>query len=112
MNVTHRLFTHRLQLATIGRDARRHSHPFWPRNPPNTRGTEDQPGGSCGKVRIASDLLQRHRTGNQERVAGEYREDLQGIEEEPGGVVRPRLTTLGSVTARTSTAPSLHPSNV
>src|SRR6202030_3537183 len=59
INVTHRLFTHRLRLATISRDARRRSHPFWPRHPSHTRGAEDQSGRGCGPVRAASDLLQR-----------------------------------------------------
>ena len=86
-DVTHRLFTHRLRLATISRDARRHPHPLWPSNPPHTRGAEDQSRRGCGEVRLASDVLQRRRTGNQERIAGEYREDRQGIEEKPARTV-------------------------
>jgi hypothetical protein len=32
---------------------------------------------------IAPDVLQRNRAWSQERVAGEYREGCEGIEEEP-----------------------------
>src|ERR1700683_709466 len=81
-NVTHRMFTHRLRAANIRRDARRHLHPVWPRNSPHTGGAKDQPGRGCGKMRVASDLLQRCRARNPECITEKYREDWQRAEKE------------------------------
>jgi hypothetical protein len=91
-NVTHRLFTHRLWATNIGRDAARHPTPIWPRNPPRAWGARDQSGRGCGEVRTASDILQRRRARDQERVAGEYREDCERPAEEFAGPVWSRLS--------------------
>ena len=42
-------------------------------------------------LRAAPDVLQRNRARRQERVAGEYRENSQRVEEEPFGTVRSHL---------------------
>lgn len=90
-NVTHRMFTHRLSTAKIGRDGPRHPHPFWPCNPSRTRGAEDQSGRGSGEVRVASHVLQRCRARDQERLPREYRKNCQGSEEEPARTVRQGL---------------------
>src|SRR5882672_466989 len=93
-NVTHRMFTHRLSTAKIGRDGSRHPHPVWPRDPSRSRGTEDQSGRGCGEVRVAPDVLQRRRARDQECVAGEYREDCQRTETK---IARPVWPGLGGM---------------
>jgi hypothetical protein len=91
-NVTHRMFTHRLSPAKIGRDGSRHPHPVWPRDPSRSRGAEDQPGRGCGEVWVAPDVLQWRRARDQERVADEYREDRQRTENKTTRPVWPRLS--------------------
>jgi len=48
-------------------------------------------------MRSASDVLQRRRTRDQKRVTGEYREDREGFEKEPAGVVRASKMTSRSL---------------
>ncbi len=43
-------------------------------------------------MRDAPDILQRRRAGRQECVAGQYREDREGDEDEPAEVVRKSLS--------------------
>ncbi len=51
-------------------------------------------------MRVASDVLQRRRARDQERVAREYREDRQGTEEEPVGPIWSYLTISAAVDSR------------
>jgi hypothetical protein len=82
-NVTHRMCTHRLHDLNMAVDAARHPHPIRSRHPPYPRGTGDQSGRGCGAVRAASDVLQRHRARDSERVTGEHREGCERAEDEP-----------------------------
>jgi hypothetical protein len=56
-------------------------------------------------LRPASDVLQRDRTRNQECVVGEYREDREGIEEEPVRPVCSRLSAHAFGTAARAVFP-------
>src|SRR5258708_29474548 len=93
MNVTHRLFTHRLYVRKMGFDAAGHPNPFWSRNPPDTRGAGDQSRRGGGAVSSSPYLLQWDRTRCSERLIGEYREDCTWPEGESAGTVQARLTS-------------------
>src|SRR5260370_266760 len=88
-------------------DAARYSHPLWPRHPPLTRGTGNQSGRSCGTLRAAPDVLQRHRAGRQERFSGEYRESRKGATHESPEAIRVGLISAGCWTNSTGDA-TLH----
>jgi hypothetical protein len=75
--------THRLQAEMIAVNGARYSHPLWPSNPTDSRGTRHQSGGGCLPLRASSDLLQRSRTGRAQCLDCEYRKSRQRIADNP-----------------------------
>jgi len=77
INVTHWVCTHCLSAAMISGDACQHSDSIWSCDSPYSRGAGDQSGGSGRALRVAPDVLQRHRARSPERLAGKHRKGVQ-----------------------------------